>query len=162
MQITIRAVRCGAKRAEAKMQHLVECWSGPRQAGEYRIQMAMHEGKQTAGQRRRITRSKLSIILSRGDNRLYNRNDPFSVGLSDRPVLMHSSYNQFVQLAIPRNDWTAIRLSGATAILPFVVNGGPLAEQVFVGCQTHFSAVAQMVGFGLGRSKILFLSTRVD
>jgi hypothetical protein len=37
-----------------------------------------------------------------------------------------------------------------------------LAQQVFVGGKTPFSAVAQTVGFDLGKSKMLYLSMEID
>jgi hypothetical protein len=37
-----------------------------------------------------------------------------------------------------------------------------LAQQVFVGGKTPFSAVAQTAGFDLGKSKMLYLSTEID
>jgi hypothetical protein len=37
-----------------------------------------------------------------------------------------------------------------------------MAEQAFAGGKIPFRAVAQMVGFGLGKSKIPYLSMGVD
>jgi hypothetical protein len=39
---------------------------------------------------------------------------------------------------------------------------GPLAEQAFAGGEILFRAVVQTVGFGLGMSKMLYLSTGID
>ena len=36
------------------------------------------------------------------------------------------------------------------------------ALQAFVGAKSHFPSVAKTVGFGLGRSKMLYLSMGVD
>jgi hypothetical protein len=61
-----------------------------------------------------------------------------------------------------------IRLSGATAIAfrrsfdAVVVDDAPLAEQAFASAEVLFRAVAQMVGFGLGRPKMLYFSMGVD
>jgi hypothetical protein len=39
---------------------------------------------------------------------------------------------------------------------------GHWAEQAFVEAKSHFPAVARMVGFGLGKSKMLYLSMGID
>jgi hypothetical protein len=41
-------------------------------------------------------------------------------------------------------------------------NRGTPHYKAFAGGETPFSAVVQMVGFGLGRSKMLYLSTGID
>ena len=44
-----------------------------------------------------------------------------------------------------------------------VVDEGLLAKQAFVGgAKIHFQVVAQMVGFGPARSKMLYLSMEID
>jgi hypothetical protein len=43
------------------------------------------------------------------------------------------------------------------------VANGPLAQQTFLSeAKAQFSAVAQMVGFGVGRAKMLDLSMGID
>jgi hypothetical protein len=61
----------------------------------------------------------------------------------------------------------ANKLSGATAIrfasrLSALSMSGPLTEQAFAGWKSPLRAVAQMVGFGRGRSKMLYLSMGID
>jgi hypothetical protein len=43
-----------------------------------------------------------------------------------------------------------------------LVKAGPLAEQALIGGKIPFSAVARMVGFGLGTPKFLYFSMGVD
>jgi len=38
----------------------------------------------------------------------------------------------------------------------------PMAEKTFDASKNPFLAVAQMLGFGLGKSKMLYLSTGID
>jgi hypothetical protein len=63
----------------------------------------------------------------------------------------------------------AIRLSGATAILPFASRlmallsmTGHWSGQAFVEGKIPFFPLAQTVGFGLGRPKMLDLSMGID
>jgi hypothetical protein len=56
---------------------------------------------------------------------------------------------------------TAICLS-LVALMALLSNDAPLAEQAFLGGETHFLAVAQTVAFCLASSKMLYLSMGVD
>ena len=58
---------------------------------------------------------------------------------------------------------TAIRLSGAMAICPSLVDGtvvddGPLGGQAFCRRRNPLFPVVQTVGFGLGKSEMPYLS----
>jgi hypothetical protein len=62
-----------------------------------------------------------------------------------------------------RLGWSARwRFAFCWSLDAVAVDDGPLAEQAFAGREILFRAVAQTVGFGLGMSKILCLSTGID
>ena len=67
---------------------------------------------------------------------------------------------------IPRLDGDQIERSDGN--LPFasrlmaLLSIMGVADRAFVEAKSHFPAVAQTVGFGLGKSKIVYLSMGVD